>query len=74
METSASEPLMTYRNGYDDVKTEGEPLSRDQSGGHLCLGQTASGIKAASTCNQAFVRNVGSCRRDDKGKAQAEDP
>jgi hypothetical protein len=47
-ETSASEPLMTYRNLIlDDVKTKSGLSSWDQSGGNLLLGQAASGIKAA---------------------------
>jgi hypothetical protein len=51
METSASEPLMTYRNFIlDDVKTKGGLSPWDQSGGNLRPGQAASGIKAASTC------------------------
>ena len=48
METSVSEPLMTYRKlALDDVETGGVPFSRDQSGDNLRLDQTASGIKAA---------------------------
>jgi hypothetical protein len=45
--TTASEPLMTCRKRRDDVKTGGESLPREQSGGHLQTAQMASGMKAA---------------------------
>jgi len=62
METSASEPLMTYRKFIlDDVKTKGGLSSWDQSGGNLRPGQAASGIKAASTC---FRFLWGTCEPD----------
>ena len=47
METNESEPLMTYRKRRDDVKTGGESLLRDKSGGNLFTAQAASGMKAA---------------------------
>jgi hypothetical protein len=48
METSASEPLTTYRKlSMDDVKTGGVTTSRDEAGGNLITNQSASGIKAA---------------------------
>jgi hypothetical protein len=47
-ETSASEPLMTYRKlALDDVETGGVSDSRDESGDYLRLGQATSGIEAA---------------------------
>jgi hypothetical protein len=46
-ETSASEPLMTCRKRRDDVKTRGESLIWDKSGGYLFTAQSASGTKAA---------------------------
>jgi hypothetical protein len=48
-ESNASEPLMTCRKRRNDVKTEGESLTREQSGGHLFTARMASGIKAART-------------------------
>jgi len=48
METSASEPLTTYRKlSMDDVKTGEIKDSWDQAGGNLFTDQSASGIKAA---------------------------
>jgi hypothetical protein len=47
VESNASEPLMKCRKRRDDVKTGGESLSRDQSGGNLPTAQAASGMKAA---------------------------
>ena len=45
--TNASEPLKKCRKRRDEVKTEGESLLRDQSGGNLITGQMASGMKTA---------------------------
>ena len=47
VESNASEPPMTCRKRRDDVKTGGESLTRDESGGSLLTAQAASGIKAA---------------------------
>jgi hypothetical protein len=47
METNASEPLMKCRKRRNDVKTGGESLTRDKSGGNLSTAQTASGIEKA---------------------------
>jgi hypothetical protein len=47
VESNASEPLMRCRRRRDDVKTGGESLLRDQSGGNLCTARAASGMKAA---------------------------
>lgn len=47
VESNASEPLMKCRKRRKDVKTGGESLLRDQSGGDLFTVQAASGIKAA---------------------------
>jgi hypothetical protein len=49
-ETNVSEPLMTCRKRRDDVKTRGESLTWDKSGGNLLTARTASGMKAARTC------------------------
>jgi hypothetical protein len=46
-ETSASEPPMRCRKRRDEVKTRGESLTWDQSGGNLFIAQAASGMKAA---------------------------
>jgi hypothetical protein len=47
VESNVSEPLRTCRKRRDDVKTRGESLLWDQSGGHLVTGQMASGMEAA---------------------------
>jgi hypothetical protein len=47
METNASEPLMTCRKRRNDVKTEGESLTREKFGGNLFTAQAASGMKKA---------------------------
>jgi len=72
METNENEPLMTCRKRSDDVKTEGESLTRDKFGGRPV--DCPSGIRHREGVNltQAFVWNVGTCRLDDKGETQAE--
>lgn len=49
VESNESEPLMTCRKRRDEVKTGGESLTRDKSGGDLLTAQMASGTKAART-------------------------
>jgi retron-type reverse transcriptase len=49
VESNVSEPLRTCRKRRNGVKTGGESLLRDQSGGHLSTAQMASGMKAART-------------------------
>ena len=44
---NVSEPLMTRRNGKDDIETEAEDLSRDEPGGYLPTAQAVSGMKVA---------------------------
>ena len=46
-ETNASEPLLKCRKRRDGVKTGGESLTRDKSGGDLFTVQAASGMKVA---------------------------
>ncbi len=72
MELNVIEPLMKCRKRIDDVKTEGESLTRDKLGRYLFT--DPSGIRHVEGKNltQAFVWNVGTCRLDDKGEAQVE--
>jgi hypothetical protein len=42
-----SEPLLTRRNGKDDIKTRAEAESWDEPGGCLLIGQAVSGVEAA---------------------------
>jgi RNA-directed DNA polymerase len=74
METSESELLMTYRNSWDDVKTEGVSHPRDQSGKSPI--SWPDGIRYEGSVNvcQALLRNVRTCRRDDKEECQASGP
>jgi hypothetical protein len=46
-ETSGSEPLMTCRKVWDDVKTGRELLAQEKPGRNLFTGQAASGMKVA---------------------------
>ncbi len=46
-EANVSEPLMKCRKRRDYVKTEGESLTRDKSGGNLFTAQAAYGMKVA---------------------------
>lgn len=45
--TSASEPLMTCRNVFDDAKTGCLMSTRDESGGSPLTGQAVSGMEVA---------------------------
>jgi hypothetical protein len=49
VESNASEPPMTCRKRRNGVKTGGESLPRDQSGGNLSTARAASGMKEART-------------------------
>jgi len=49
MQSNESEPLLKCRKRRNDVKTEGESLPREKSGGNLFTAQAASGMKAART-------------------------
>ena len=73
-EASASKLLLRCRNELSDVKTGGLTNLQDKlKGDHAyCLG----GIRHKGSANliQALVGNVGTCRPDDKGEIQVEDP
>ena len=47
METNTSEPLMKCRKRRDVIKTRGESLTWDKSGGNLFTVQVVAGMKAA---------------------------
>jgi len=69
---TAREPSMRYRNTVDDVKTELLDLVRDKPRMNLiyCFGGIR--YRDGTSCIEAFTRNLGTCRLDGKGKAQAE--
>ena len=47
METNTSEPLIKCRKRRNVIKTRGESLTWDKSGGNLFTVQTVAGMKAA---------------------------
>jgi hypothetical protein len=47
METNTSEPLIRCRKRRDVIKTRGESLTWDKSGGNLFTVQAVAGMKAA---------------------------
>ncbi len=72
--TNASEPLMTCRKTLHDVETGIETLSREGGGGGPAYGSTGVRHEGGVILIQAWVRNVGTCRPDAKGAAQAGSP
>ena len=74
METNTSEPLIKCRKRRDVIKTRGESLTWDKSGGIPVYcpggGRHEGGVNMA----QAFVWNVGTYDSDVKGEIQVEDP
>jgi len=47
METNTSEPLITCRKRRDVIKTRGESLTWDKSGGSLSTARMVAGMEAA---------------------------
>jgi len=47
METNTSEPLITCRKRRNVIKTRGESLTWDKSGGYLLTVRTVAGMEAA---------------------------
>ena len=72
--TNASEPLMTCRKTLNGVETGIETLSRERGGGVPVYGSTGVRHEGGVILIQAWVRNVGTCRPDAKGDAQAGSP
>jgi hypothetical protein len=71
-ETSASEPLLTCRNSLDGVETRGKVVAPGMSsGGDLETGPSSTRLGGGVNPDQALLRNVGTCRSDAKGEAQA---
>jgi hypothetical protein len=73
-ETNASEPLMTCRNSWIDVKTGRSSSSRDQAGGKPAYCPVGIRHEGGVTLNQALLWNVGTCRPDAKGEPQVGSP
>ena len=72
--TNASEPLMTCRKTSSDVETGIETLSREAGGELPVYCSTGVRHEGGVILIQAWVRNVGTCRPDAKGDAQAGSP
>lgn len=72
--TNASEPLRTCRKTSTDVETGIEILSREAGGAGPVYGSTGVRHEGGVSLIQAWVRNVGTCRPDAKGAAQAGSP
>ena len=65
---------MTCRKTLHDVETGIETLSREGGGGGPVYGSTGVRHEGGVILIQAWVRNVGTCRSDAKGDAQAGSP
>lgn len=72
--TNASEPLRMCRKNVRDVETGIETLSREAGGGEPVYGSTGVRHEGGVILIQAWMRNVGTCRPDAKGDAQAGSP
>ncbi|MDF0673506.1 MAG: hypothetical protein P0120_04060 [Nitrospira sp.] len=72
--TNASEPLRTCRKTLPDVETGTKTLSREAGGGKPVYRSTGVRHEGGVILMQAWVRNVGTCRSDAKGDAQAGSP
>ena len=66
---NVSEPLMKCRNPIDDIETEGCANFRDKSGRNN-LYRCPGGVRHEDgmNLNQAYTRNMGTCRSDDAAK------
>ena len=67
---SKSEPLITYREYVNDVKTGQDSLAQDKARGYLITDLVDIRYEGGMILSQAFVRNVRTCRLDVKGEAQ----
>lgn len=72
--TNVSEPLRTCRKNPRDVETGIETLSREAGGGEPVYRSTGVRHEGGVILMQAWMRNVGTCRSDAKGVAQAGSP
>ena len=72
--TNGSEPLMKCRKNVSGVETGIETLSRERGGGGPVYSSTGVRHEGGVILIQAWLRNVGTCRFDVKGEAQAGSP
>jgi hypothetical protein len=73
-ETSNSEPLMRHRKDRGEVETELLYRVQDKVWGRPAYCPSDLRCKGGVNLIQAFARNLGTCRFDDKGETQVEDP
>ena len=73
-ETSNSEPLMRHRKDRGEVKTELLYRVQDRVWERPAYCPSGLRCKGGVTLIQAFAWDLGTCRFDDKGEAQVEDP
>ena len=71
-ETNASEPPMKCRNGFNRRRNRGLISALGQGWGKPVYCPTGVRHVGGVTLIQALVRNVGTCRPDAKGEAQAD--
>ena len=65
---------MNCRKRIDDVETEGGDYFGISEGGDLKSGPRGVRLEGGVNLDQAFLRNVGTCRFDVKGASQTGDP
>ena len=73
-ETSNSEPLMRHRKDRGEVETELLYRVQDETWGKPAYCPGGLRCKGGVTLIQAFTQDLGTCRFDDKGETQVEDP
>jgi hypothetical protein len=71
METNGSEPLMTCRNSHRWRRNRGGAVPGMKVEASLLQCSTGVRHEGGVNADQALVRNVGTCRPDAKGAAQA---
>lgn len=73
-ETSESEPSMNCRKRSVGVGTGSGKYPGISLGGDLKAGPGGTRLEGGVTLDQAFTRNVGTCRPDANGESRAGDP
>jgi len=71
---SNSEPLMRHRKDIGGVETELLYRVQDETWGRPVYCPSGLRCKGGMNLIQAFARDLGTCRFDDKGETQVEDP
>ena len=74
MQTNTGESLIKCRKRRDVIKTRGESLTWEESGGNLFYCPDGDRHEGDVNVAQALVWNVGTFDSDAKGETQAEAP